>query len=603
MNKRKFFLLILLPILAGCETPTYSFVNPPEPQKDLKPAVEEGMVMDGLMTEGIYATADSKTFTGGANNDVNAKVTVAFAEKGLLVYAKVTKENNEFYENIDLDIFKQDSFELYINPSNFQDELNAGCVQFRLSPRLRRETWIGQKDVATEYTWTKYYKPFNYGTHVDGLLNTSRGKDIVKANYVGYEYYIPYSSIGLDYNPKGLAILPAFVNASSVITGNYKWYSYDNVQITEITRYPIFGNKEFRDQTGNIINTDYCDVGYDLSHQKSDVPYVIQSGWNDQYARINIPTSNNFDVKVDMDLIKGLQNDLYPKVGLCIRNNFGKIALLLDPRQSKDNYEALVVNRAAGDEAWDWEHAPIFFKGEETYNKPIRLEIIRRENTIYYIMNDMLAYVGNAGVINNDICDVYLLSMNYCAQFYNIYTELDVSKIDDRLKIFNIVDYNNSTNGYSISEESEIIQKGIHDQWLMFNYSGTKYEFSVDVKLGSVFEHDLYPKIGIAEQDANKIQCLFIDPHEQHDNFEACSATGSSNPEERNWQWKAGSRVNFDMNDFINLKMIRDGLKTTYFVNGYEVYSFTNSLTGSSKVMLFTMNHGATYKNINFINK
>ncbi|MCQ2742309.1 MAG: hypothetical protein MJ239_03315 [Bacilli bacterium] len=601
MNKKSFLLLTLLPLLCACGNGgEYTYVNPEEPQKDLRPSVEEGMVMDGLDNESIYSTADTKSFFAGENKEVKADVKVAFADKGLLVHAKVTKNSKEFFENIDLDIFKQDSFELYINPSNFQDELNAGCLQFRLSPLSRRETWIGQQDVSTKYSWTKYYKPFNYGTYVDGDLNTQKGQPIKNANYVGYEYYIPYSTMGLDYNPKGLAILPALVNATSVITGAYKWYSYDNVTITDITKFPVFGSKVFRDQTGNVINTDYTDVGYDLSHQKDADPYVVQDGWNDMYARLNLPSSSNFDVKVNVELVKALKNDKYPKVGLALRNEKGKIGFLLDPRQGKNNYQALVVEREAGAGSWDWDNAPIFYKGEPDYERPISMEIIRKGDKIYYLLNNQLGYVGNADVLDNGLCDAYLLTMNYYAIYKGFEMTTSEESINQKIAEIEKYDFSDSTPGIELKFDGTIEQCGPHDQWLKLSNKATNYEFSVDVLMKDVLLKDQYPKIGIAEQDESTLNCFFIDPHKNHDTYNVASCTGSTNPDARNWSWLPSKAAYFSMKDWVNLQIVRSGDTSTYYIDNQEVYSIENKFEGDSQVMLFTMNHTATYKNISF---
>ena len=595
MNKKKFLLLAFLPFISACNS--YSYINPEEPQRDLKPAVESGMVMDGFDREEIYQNADSRIFYVGEDNEVKVEFKIAFAEKGMLAFAKVTKST--FFENINLDIFKQDSFELYFNPSNFNDELNTACVQFRLSPLLRRETWIGQKDVASDYAWTKYHKPFNYATHIEGNINTKRGEDIVYANYVGYEYYIPYSTMGLDYNPKGLAILPALVHAKNIV-GQYKWYSYENISINDITHYPVFGNKEYRDQTGNVVDSDYCDPGYDLSHQKDFIPVVSQSGWNDQYARVNFPAGRNFDFKVGINLIKGLHADKYPKVGLCLRNNRGKIGFLLDPRPTKDYYLACVVNRNAGDPEWDWDHSPVFYRGIRDYEQPMYLEIIRRENKVYYIMNDGLGYIGDTETLYDEDCSVYLLTMNYYATFFDFETEFDVEKIDQKLAIYNQFEFEQDGDGYGINEDNEISQIGLHDQWLRYKGKSNKYEFSVEVKIGGNLLGDEYPKVGIAEQDSGTIQTFFFDPRARHDNFEMSSCSGSTNPGKRDWEWRDNVSCVFDMNDWNSLKIVRDLETSFYYLNDFLIYTVENNFVGGSTPMLFTMNNQALYKNATF---
>ena len=131
-------------LLTSCNK-EYSYINPNEPVTDLKATLEEGVRMDGIDDECFYNEDQTLAFKCGIYDDVDVKFKVGFGSKGLLAFAHVSKSN--FYEDSSLDIFKQDSFEIYINPSTFRKDLTAQCVQFRLSPLLRHETWIG---VASE---------------------------------------------------------------------------------------------------------------------------------------------------------------------------------------------------------------------------------------------------------------------------------------------------------------------------------------------------------------------------------------------------------------------------------------------------------------------
>lgn len=580
-------------LLTSCNK-EYSYINPNEPVTDLKATLEEGVRMDGIDDEFFYKEDQTLDFKCGIYNDVDVKFKVGFGSKGLLAFAHVSKSN--FYEDSSLDIFKQDSFEIYINPSTFRKDLTAQCVQFRLSPLLRHETWIG---VASEnYPWTKYFMSINYGTRIFGEINTSKTDKNV-ASAVCYEFYLPYSNLGLDYNPEGLYILPALVNASGCISGAYKWDSYNHIGMSELDKYPFFGKRVYKEQTNNLINTDYTDVGYEAIDQ--DKGETIQKGCYDQYAKINFPDCKVFEAKVEINCIKRLNNDKTPKVGLALRNEANTVGFLLDPRVNKDNYQTLIVNRLG--DIWDWENAPIVWGGKDSYEK-VELEIIRNNQSIYFLQNGVLVYKSNADLLNNLDCGVYLLTMNYYARFFNIAYSLDNERIKNRCDALDLVNLPFSSNGFTINSKDNVSSIGEHDSYLVLNYYGNHYEFKANVKIGEVLLDDEYPKIGLLEQTRDKINSIMIDPHKDHLNKELCFVKGNVDESNRNWNWVASfKKDSLDFSSYIELKIIRNHNNSSYYVNNELIYETSNGFNEQiSNVGMITMNHTSNYKDISFTN-
>lgn len=582
------FLLGASILLTGCNN-EFSYVNPVEPKRDLKAELEEGVIMDGLDNESFYKEEQTLNFTCGVYDDVSVKFKVGFGNKGLLAYAYVAKSN--FYEDITLDIFKQDSFEIYINPSTFRKDLTAQCVQLRLSPLNRHESWIGVP--CDNYPWTKYFLSMNYGTKIYGEINASK-TDKKIATAVGYEFYLPYSSLGLDYNPQGLSILPALVNAEGCISGAYKWDSYNHIAMTEVDRYPFFGQRVYKEQGDNLLNTDFTDIGYEILDQKTGE--TIQNGCYDQYAKINFEDSKVFDAKVEIECVKSLNNDKTPKVGIALKNEANTLAFLLDPRGEKNNYETLIVNKDNG--VWNWIEAPIVWGGKHSFDS-VELEIIRNQDLIYFLQNGILVYKTSASVLNGKSCGVYLLTMNYYARYRRISYSLDLEPIVNRCEGLDLVNIPLSSGGFVVLSKDEVSSIGEHDSFLLANYSGNNYEFKANVKIGDVLLDDDYPKIGLLEQSNQKINSLMLDPHKDHQNKQISFVSGNVDECNRNWNWVGPFDKNdLDFDSYIEMKIVRNHNHSKYYVNDQLIYEFDNGFEDEiTNVGMITMNHTADFKN------
>lgn len=594
MKKRAFALFFSATLLLASCNSKYSYVNPEEPKTNLLAELEEGVTMDGLDNEPFYKEEQTLNFTCGVYDDVSVEFKVGFGNKGLLAYAYVSKSN--FYEDISLDIFKQDSFEIYINPSAFRKDLTAQCVQLRLSPLNRHESWIGV--ASNNYPWTKYFLSMNYGTKIYGEINTSK-TDKKVATAVGYEFYLPYSSLGLDYNPQGLAILPALVNAEGCISGAYKWDSYNHIPMNDVSNYPLFGKRVYKEQGKNIINTDYTDIGYTLVDQTNRE--AIQSGCYDQYAKINFDDSKTFAAKVDIECVKNLNNDKTPKVGLALKNETNTLAFLLDPRVKKDNFQTLIVNKENG--TWNWEEAPIVWAGKQSFDS-VELEIIRNDNSIYFLQNGILVYKTSADYFGNESCGVYLLTMNYYAKYSNISYSLDSSSILDKCEGLDIVDISSSSKGFTIQSKEEVSSIAEHDSYLITNYSGNNYEFKADVKIGEVLLEDSYPKVGILEQSKQKIHSIMLDMRKDHLNKQISFVSGNVDESNRDWNWMGQfDKADLDFSSYLQMKIVRNHNHSKYYVNEELIYEFDNGFEDEiTNVGMITMNHTANFKNISFKN-
>ena len=597
--------LLVLPIallLAGCNAKggesTYHYKNPAEPQGDYGPEVESGVVLDGKGNEAIYDNTHIFTIQSADETDENfAEVKFGFGEKGLLAYAYVSE--SAIFENQNQVIYDQDSFELYINPSPYKDQLRGNCSQFRISPLLREETWIGVKSPVDDYTWIRYYVPFRYASHVDGKIITNE-REMYDDSYwnsqgVGYEFYIPYTSLGLDYNPQGLDILPAMVTAHSIYEDDRVWSSYNGVAIEDLENYITIGNRVYKDQGNNVFNTDFTTSGFVLEHQlDASYPYITNFGVGDQYAAFNA-YGTRYHASVRITLFHELQNDEYPKVGIGSLGEKGLTLALLDPTPAKNRFEIVLVDKKNG-EPWKW--GQVSWKGPKTYDNPIQLDVVRYDDVLVYFMNGEEVFRASDKTIGSGASRPILMTMNYSARFDNFSVstnEDDIRNMIGELDPYLSVD---ATSGYSLSN-NVYTQSGTNDQYGLFRYSGTSYRMSTVIRIGSALEGDLYPKIGVGEMtDDNKIQCYLFDPRPNKDNFEMVhvskNGTGAWSWQETFWQ---GTQ---NYNRDIKVTLERTGSTSKIYLDDVLAFTLNNNGFGSteSHPMFFTMNHSGTFSNV-----
>ena len=611
--KKKLFVLFPALILAACSkgapVSTYSYTNPEEPQGDYGPVVEANVTLDGFGNESFYDNENVYRINNAAGEDSYAEVKFGFANHGFLAHFYV--HETEIFENPNQYIYTQDSVELYINPGLYTDELRSNCVQFRLSPHQRTETWIGMHSPVDDYTWTFYDVPFRYGTHIDGKVITNQIEDFDDSFHhsqgVGYEFYIPYASLGLDYNPQGLDVLPTMITAHAYNSDmqDRVWSPYNGVGIDDLKNYIKVGNRVLKPQGNNIFDTDRTSSGFILDHQLDQTyPYVKNFGYHDQYAYFNA-CGTIYYAKARITLYNPLQNDQYPKIGMGSINSSGTTVMLLDPRPNKDNFQALVVNRVANQD-WQWSSAPISWKGEETYAKPILFEMARYEDTLYFYMNEDLIFTRGTDTLGGANVNSFpmLMTMNYSALFDQCSITTNEEEVIARIGTIDpYMSASLSTGGFVYDKTTQSYsQTGGADQFAVFKKQGTSYTMSVDIRVGDRLNSDNYPKIGIGEYGANKLNCYLFDPRPGKDCFDFIHITGNTTGD-RGWTWP-GNPITWigekTYDRVINLKLVREGSVSKIYMDGSLAYTCNDNLYGESMShpMFMTMNHGGTFSNI-----
>lgn len=605
MKKKYLLLLPLFLALASCSGTTpaneYHYKNPEEPQMDIGPEVESAVNLDGLGNDSFYDNENIYRIDNAEEEDSYAEVKFGFAEKGFLAYAYVHEK--AIFENTNVLIYQQDSFELYINPTDYKDELRSSCSQFRISPRHRSETWIGMKSPIVDYTWSRQYIEFRFATHIDGKIITTEREMYDDTYYqsqgIGYEFYIPYTSLGLDYNPQGLDILPAMVTAHSIFEDDRVWSPYNGVGIDDLKNYITVGNRVYKDQGDNVFDTDRTSSGFVLEHQLDEsYPYVTNYGIHDQYGYFNA-FGDVYHASARIHLFHELENDPSPKVGIGNKSAYGTSVMLLDPRPNKDCYEALLVNRV-GENNWEWSAFPPSWKGEKTYEHPIVVDAVRYHDKLYFYMNGERVFSENTDKLGNINSYPILLTMNYHARFDQCFVttnEAEVLEFIGGIGPYLSVD---STDGYSYND-GVYTQSGIKDQYGIFKKSGTSYTLSVDIVIGEVLEGDLYPKVGIGEMTSSgRLNAYLLDPRPSKDCYETVHTYKESSSD--GFQWKEvfwQGEKNFDRT--IIMKIVRSGNTTDVYMDNILAFTCTNNFNNdASRPIFLTMNHSATFSNVSY---
>lgn len=593
-------LLLSSLILTACNNnQEYSFEDPtfPEGYSENKAPDEEGIVFDGKLDEEFYTLNNSLEFYN--RNDLNQKMTLTtvFFDSGLLVGAYVS--DSSIYYNNQAEIYKNDSIEFYINPTNQRTTITKDFVQFRVSATNNRETWIGIP-TDNEYEWSRYYVPFASAVTVDGTIIDSYAKDIEENhNSSGYssEIFIPWASLNLDSKPETIDIFPAFVNAHGFGANDFTWNSYKGLFHMEPTNYPIFNEEGYIEaEEGTIFgDSDFGKPytnGFDISDEENK---VIQNGGYDQYLYFKNIKGLTYGFSVDISNLKVLNQDNFPKAGVIIGENSERIVnFFLDPFINFNNYYGVFVPRDRTDDNWQWGPGSPLPNGFSFYDVNT-ITVVKEEEMSFVFINDILVDRRAHGL--NGVTQAGLFTMNMSAVYSN-YRSLTENEISAYIESVDFGDsiFDETSNGYSMQEDGTILQNGIGEQKAYFkNVNSSKYLISAKVKLLGDLYGDPFPKVGlIAGSSAEGDEAFLIDPRP---NFNIKDFLGISRIKGSDWNW-SGKLVwldNINFSNEIEMTIVRDGNLIYYFVDNTLIYIKESILSSDSRSGLITMNYEAIF--------
>ncbi|HHX79496.1 MAG TPA: hypothetical protein GX692_00310 [Acholeplasmataceae bacterium] len=595
------FLLALTVLFIACgNQEEYSFGNPKYPlgfTGNEAPAEEE-IVFDGQLTESFYSWQEYFEFTKANDSTHKMVLTTVFFDSGLLIGVQI-KDPQIYYNSLN-EIYKNDSFELYINPTEQKNIVDKDFVQLRVSATNEKEMWIGTP-TGNEYGWSRFYVPFSSAVHVDGTIIDTIGKD-VEENYnsVGYtaEVFIPWTSLSHDSKPETIDIFPAFVDSFGFGSNDFGWNSYQGLSHMDPINYLTFDENGYADKSKGSIFGDsdfgkYATKGFDLADETNQ---VIQIGGYDQYIYFKDIKGLKYGFTVDISNLIRLNNDPYPKVGVIVGENSERIVnFFFDPFPNYDNYYGVFVPRDRYDDNWQWGPGSPLPKGFSYYDKNT-MTVIKDTEISYVFVNGILVDKRPHGLVGETQAGLFTMNMS---AIYSNYRALTEAEIANYLALINFEDtiFEDVSNGFSLLEDGSVLQDGFGEQIAYFrDVNTTKYLVSTKVKLTGVLFNDPFPKVGIiAGSSAEGDEAFLIDPRPE---FNIKDFLGVARPKGNDWDWDTQKLVwldRIDYNNEIELTVVRTGSKLYYFVDGSLIYEKDSFLVGASKPGLITMNYEAIF--------
>jgi hypothetical protein len=599
------FLLVLTLLLASCgKLAEYSFENPNFPQgfDENKAPLEDTIVFDGQLNEGFYTGKNYLEFskTGDANHKMT--LTTVFFESGLLVGVQI-KDPQIYYNSLN-EIYKNDSFELYINPTSQRTKVNKDFLQIRVSATNDREMWIGVP-TGNEYGWSRFYVPFSSVVNINGTIIDTFEKDVeANQNSLGYtsEVFIPWTSLNLNSKPETIDIFPAFIESYGFGSNDFNWNSYQDLSHMEPTNYLTFdANGLSLSDDGTIFGDSnfgkLATNGFDLSDEENR---VIQYGGYDQYVYFKNITGNRYGFSVDISNLVILNNDPYPKVGVIVGENKDRIVnFFFDPFPPFNNYYGVFVPRDRNDDNWQWGPGSPLPNGF-SYQDVNKMTVIKDTEISYIFVNDVLVDKRAHGLKGSTQAGLFTMNMSAIYANYQVLTEEEINGYIQTTDFGNTM-FEDVSNGFSLLDDGSLLQNGIGEQTAYFkDVNSTKYKVSAKVKLTGALNNDLFPKVGIiAGSTAEGDESFLIDPRP---NFDVKDFLGVSRSKGSDWSWGEQKIVWLDGIDYeneIELTVVRDGIKIYYFVDGTLIYEKDSIITSSGRPGLITMNYEAVFSNFN----
>lgn len=602
----------LMLLLTACQSSHYTFENPiyPDDIKFNETEVDSDISLDGVLDEAFYDDLEGLMFSSNQNSNQTMSLKAYFGEKGLLV--GIERVDESIYNDDSIQVFRNDSVELYINPTNNKTALTKDYVQLRISASNKTESWIGTPSFDG-YPWSYYYVPFMSEVHIDGHMIETFEDDIESnRNSNGYtvEVFISWETLGLDDVPETIDLFPAFVDKTGLGVNEFRWNGYGSAH-NNPSAYITFNHQKPGSEAGNIFGDSnfgvYATAGFDV---KNDNILVQQNGGYDQYTFFKNVHGSKYGFSVEISELDILNDDEYPKVGVIVGQNESELLVfLLDPFVNYDNFYGVLVprNKSNGEWGpWGWNDGiplPVGFD----YDAKNKLSVVRDEAYVYIFVNDQFIVKREHNF--TDDTQAGLMTMNMTATYTNplVFNETAVNDLIARAETPENDTFIHPTPGFDIGEVGAE-QNGGYDQWVYLKEAqGTTYGFSVDVSDLIILNNDQYPKVGvIVGKDEQRILNYFLDPFVGFNNYYGLIVEGSiSGSSWTNWQWPDGVSlpVGFSYHNTNKITVLKDETFVYILINDVFVQKQAHGFTGETQAGFFTMNMHAEYSNLDIFDE
>ena len=518
---------------------------------------------DDLVTEAAFTSKSSVTFT--FEKAVNLKA--------VMVY------NSIFYDNTFIQIDSME-FEYVRDASGKTAVAKLGTVGF-------------------DYAWNAYQ---NREMEPGGAAIAEFDEmPVVKVT-------INFNNGGYDFNLNEIKLL-ANVKSNPTYKDSFATtYTYNNkVEINNfVNEGTVLGGNEYYDAT----------YGWDFAHDGTEAGrYVTTDGINDSYVYFKDVETTKFyaEAYVSTYASKSFNNDLWPKLGMVVRNDKACMFFYIDAADQytakQVGYTQSVFNDSGN---WDWESTEETKPLDITYRNTeltldenyVKIAILRDGALFYLLMNDEVIFTTDnlRSLGDEDNAGVGFLGFNspMIIRDYSITTDSaevdqEFAKYSNEGVVLGSTKLHEATFGWDLSHDTEEAGRYVStemagDSYMYFqDVTSTQFyaEAYVGTTAGSPINGDPYPKLGMTVQSLTGGVFFHVDGASNYTN-RVVGYAQSNTGLPKSWNWDTHKvqpadieyrNTSLDLNGkFVKLAILRNGGDFYFIVN--DKLAFVDSLLG-----------------------
>ena len=169
-----------------------------------------------------------------------------------------------------------------------------------------------------------------------------------------------------------------------------------------------------------------------------------------------------------------------------------------------------------------------------------------------------------------------------------IYEKINESLSINKQDLHNVFGGNSlfaSSSGYD-KKDQMIEGTGAKDQYLILKAEpATSISFEADISAVDVYNNDAYPKFGLVLMSENTTMFFYIDGSHGLTTQRVGYVRGNNHT---SWQWansvEKDVTINYTNNNFVTLKVVKEGNLITLYVNGEVAFEVSNFFAETEKV-------------------
>ncbi|MBR1581884.1 MAG: family 43 glycosylhydrolase [Bacilli bacterium] len=413
--------------------------------------LDEGIVIDGDVTEEEYKGNRWLDFGGIISDDYNCKFTTKIGEEGVYFAAIITdpfvswNPAKALYQNSSLEIQFCESSISTVSYNVLQ--LRVGCNG---TIEQYRGFYSGHGLVKDSYRWTISSYPAMARTKGLGFDIKHLQKNVDVSNVQGYsvEAYVPFNVFTTSDSLDNFHVLPTFNTLPNFTSTNRTSNVPYGIPFDAVGSYFTFGNDGLENVLDNenlgSLKNRITTTGFDISHDEGENPYAIAQAPDQQYAFFKNVYSTSFVVSTNITINQVYQNDSYPKFGLISYTDSQTLFYCIEAPGLTNNKPTMAFTGGLGTGDWNWNEIGSYTynsvsTGSYTGNDSVKLTMVRQGPNFYFFVNDTYAgkREGVPGFSTNFKSYPGFLCMNIGAKFFNYEASTDEAKINSYMSKVN----------------------------------------------------------------------------------------------------------------------------------------------------------------------